>query len=346
VTEEAASDEDEGLLATLALPVAPGTDERLDRFLVARLSEIDSGATPRPADVPAEYRLDASRGLVQRWIDDGRVRIGLRALKASTKVRAGETVLVDLPPPTPPPGVLAPEAIDLVLLRQDDDLLVIDKPPGMPVHPGAGRRDGTLANALLHASAGRLSTLGGPERPGIVHRLDMDTSGVIVVARNDRAHRVLSDQFARRLTDKEYVAIVEGEPPDEGTVDQPIGRHPRDRKKMAIVREGGRHAVSHFTVVERFLWKKERFALVRVRIETGRTHQIRVHMAHAGHPVVADATYGRRDSLEDGDTTLIARQALHAARLAFDQPTTGERIVCEAPLPEDMTRTLAALRAK
>jgi 23S rRNA pseudouridine1911/1915/1917 synthase len=216
-------------------------------------------------------------------------------------------------------------------------VLVLDKPAGLPVHPGAGRATGTLANALLHASAGRLSTLGGPDRPGIVHRLDMDTSGVIIIARTDHAHRHISDQFARRLVDKEYVALVEGLVPDDATIDAPIGRHPRDRKKMAIVATG-RHALTRVHVLERFEAKKARFALLRVKIETGRTHQIRVHCASQGYPVVGDQVYGRASKL-------IARQALHAARIAFDHPASGERLTFEAKLPDDMARALEALKA-
>ncbi len=210
---------------------------------------------------------------------------------------------------------------------------MIDKPAGLTVHPGAGQRRGTLANALLALAKGALSTLGGPDRPGIVHRLDKDTSGLLVCARTDAAHRFLSSQFHDRKVEKRYTAIVRGAPrEDRGTVDAPIGRSPRDRKKMAVVPEG-RSAVTHWEVLERL---GEGATLLGLAIETGRTHQIRVHLAKIQIPVLGDAVYG-----EASDA--IARQALHASRLAFPHPSGG-RLSFESPLPEDMERALAALR--
>ena len=337
VEPEAALEDD--VPETLRFDVSKGEDERLDRFLVAKLDALDDA---RRSGLASGQTLLASRALVQRWIDEGRVRLGLRPLKKGTKVRAGEAVIVDVPPPAPPAGPISPEAIPLVLLHQDEELLVVNKPAGLTVHPGAGQRTGTLANALLHASAGRLSTLGGEDRPGIVHRLDKDTSGLIVCARTDRAHRFLSQQFHDRKVDKRYVAIVDGVPEeDAGTVDAPIGRSLRDRKKMAVRHDGeGRHAVTHWKVLERF---RER-ALVELKIETGRTHQIRVHMASIHHPVAADETYGKGDPIKGAaGEPLVARQALHARSLRVLHPDGGE-LALEAPLPDDMTRALEWLR--
>ncbi len=256
---------------------------------------------------------------------------------------------MQLPPPPRPPEPLRPEAIPLTLLHQDAAILVIDKPAGLTVHPGAGQRDHTLAHALLHASAGRLSSLGGPDRPGIVHRLDKDTSGVIVVARDDAAHRHLARQFHDRTVEKTYLALVERGPrEDHGVVDEPIGRHPRDRKKMAVV-AGGRAARTRFRVVERF---GARAALVECRPQTGRTHQLRVHLKHVHAPLLADAAYGRADRFTTRDAglpgeerVLLARHALHAARLVVTHPTTGARLTFEAPLPADMRAAIDALRA-
>jgi 23S rRNA pseudouridine1911/1915/1917 synthase len=336
------SPDDEDLLETLRFDVAAGEEDRLDRFLVAKLDALDDA---RRAGLASGATLLASRALVQRWIDDGRVRIGLRPLKKGIKVRAGEVVLVDVPPPAPAAGPLVAEAIPLRVLHEDDDLVVIDKPPGLTVHPGAGQRTGTLANALLALTSGRVSTLGGDDRPGIVHRLDKDTSGLIVCARTDRAHRFLSQQFHDRLVDKRYWALVEGAPAEEqGTIDAPIGRSLRDRKKMAIRRDGdGRRAVTHWRVLERFQAPEPR-ALVELKIETGRTHQIRVHLASIHHPVVADDTYGRSAVLADETgAPLIARQALHARSLRFARPDGGE-LAFEASLPDDFTRALEWLR--
>ncbi|MCO5167064.1 MAG: RluA family pseudouridine synthase [Planctomycetes bacterium] len=293
-----------------------------------------------------------SRAEVQAWIEAGRVRVRRGgtwpAVKKGLELRAGDAVEVQLPAPPRPPAPLRPEAIPLALLHQDEALLVIDKPAGLTVHPGAGQREHTLAHALLHASAGRLSSVGGEDRPGIVHRLDKDTSGVIVVARDDAAHRHLARQFHDRTVEKTYLALVERGPrADHGVVDAPIGRHPRERKKMAVV-EGGRPARTRWRVLERF---GARAALVECRPETGRTHQIRVHLKHLHAPLLADPTYGRADrfTAQDAgrpgdDRVLLARHALHAARLVLTHPVTGARLTFEAPLPPDMDAALEALR--
>jgi 23S rRNA pseudouridine1911/1915/1917 synthase len=294
-----------------------------------------------------------SRAEAQAWIEAGRVRVvrpGLTGAKPGLKLRAGDRVEVRLPAPPAPPAPLAPEAIPLAILYQDEALLVLDKPAGLTVHPGAGQREHTLASALLHASAGRLSTVGGPDRPGIVHRLDKDTSGVIVVARDDAAHRHLARQFHDRTVKKTYVALVEGGPrEDHGVVDAPLGRHPRDRKRMAVV-EGGRPARTRFRVVERL---GRRAARVECEPETGRTHQLRVHLKTLGCPLLADATYGRRDRFTGADAgltgpaaerVLLARHALHAWRLSLDHPRTGARLTFEAPPPADLRAAIEALR--
>jgi 23S rRNA pseudouridine1911/1915/1917 synthase len=294
-----------------------------------------------------------SRAEVQAWIDHDLVAVrrgGARPRVAKgLKLREGDEVEVRLPAPPRPPEPLRPEVIPLTLLHQDEALLVIDKPAGLTVHPGAGQRERTLAHALLHASAGRLSSVGGPDRPGIVHRLDKDTSGVIVVARDDAAHRQLARQFHDRTVEKTYLALVERGPrEDHGVVDQPIGRHPRDRKKMAVVPDG-RAARTRFRVLERF---GARAALVECRPETGRTHQLRVHLKHVHAPLLADATYGRSDRFTSRDAglpgderVLLARHGLHASRLVIRHPTTGARLAFEAPLPADLRATLEALRA-
>jgi 23S rRNA pseudouridine1911/1915/1917 synthase len=294
---------------------------RLDRFL-------------------ADHFPDESRSSLQRWIKDGRVTSPMAAsLKASSKLKQGQTLLVDLPEEAPPPPPLRAEDISVPLLYQDEDILVVNKPPGLVVHPGPGTPGGTLVNALL-ALGGPLSNSGGEERPGIVHRLDKDTSGVIVVARNDKAHRHIAAQFKNRETSKTYRAIVRGTPPDSGTIDRPLGRHIKDRKKQAIRYDGGRPSVSHYEVKERF----GKFAtLVDIRIETGRTHQIRVHMSSIGHGVLADQTYGRiRHPQVDA---CMPRQALHAARLGLKHPRHEEQVCFEAPLPDDIEKALTALRA-
>ncbi|MDF1662614.1 MAG: RluA family pseudouridine synthase [Planctomycetota bacterium] len=294
---------------------------RLDRFLASQFPE-------------------QSRSSLQRWIKDQLISsTPPQKLKASTKLSHGIQIHIAIPPEPPPAPVLCPQDIDIPLLYQDEHILIVNKPPGLIVHPGPGTPDGTLVNALL-ALGGPLSSAGGEERPGIVHRLDKDTSGVMVVARNDKAHRMISAQFKERKTSKMYRAIVRGDTPDRGTIDKPLGRHLKDRKKQAVRYDGGRHSVSHFEVKERL---GHIATFVDIRIETGRTHQIRVHMSSIGHGVLADQTYGR--SRHTAAEATISRQALHAAILSFDHPATNERVTFEAPLPDDMTNALIALRA-
>jgi 23S rRNA pseudouridine1911/1915/1917 synthase len=274
-----------------------------------------------------------SRARLQALIAGGRVAIaGREAPKPSLRVRAGDRIVVDVPPPEP--STIQPESIPLNVVHEDADVLVIDKPAGLAVHPGAGRRTGTLAHAVL-AHAPDLTGIGGELRPGIVHRLDKDTSGLIVVAKNERALRRLQQAIQLRLVRREYTAIVHGRVRRAaGTIDAPIGRDPRHRTRMAVV-AAGRRAVTHFRVAETFADA----SLLEVRLDTGRTHQIRVHCASIGHPVIGDPVYGRGVPSRG-----LARQALHAGRLSFPHPTTGAVMAFESPLPEDLRALVRRLR--
>jgi len=292
---------------------------RLDKFLVDRVE-------------------GHSRAEIQRLIESAHVRLNGRAVKPHHRVRRGDEVEISFPPPIES-GILA-EEIPLHVLYDDADLLVINKPAGMIVHPAGHILSGTLVNALL-ARCADLSGIGGELKPGIVHRLDKGTSGCIIVAKNDEAHQALAGQFARRTVHKEYLALLHGSlPGDRGTVKGLIGRHPVERKRMAVRRDKGRFAVTGFGVIERI----GGFTLAKILLQTGRTHQIRVHMAHLGHPVVGDTVYGRgRPQLVGGMS--IERPMLHAWRIAFTHPRTGETVQVEAPLPEDIERVLSYLRS-
>jgi len=315
-----------------------------------------SDATHFTLTVPAEdegLRLDRflaaagrgwSRSQVARWIEAGLVSRNGAPTKPSHLVHSGDRIEVTVPAPTP--SDLQPQEIPLDVLYEDGHLIAINKPPGLVIHPAAGNPDGTLVNALL-AHCRDLSGVGGVERPGIVHRLDKDTSGVLVAAKTDAAHRALSLAFRWRTTEKRYLAVVYGAPKtDEGVVDAPIARHPSERKRMAVV-PGGRAARTLWFVRERFAGA----ALVECRPVTGRTHQIRVHLAHAGHALIGDALYAGRQWRSIADQQLAARcrdfprQALHAWRLTIQHPATGAPITFEAPLPADLEDLLAALRA-
>jgi 23S rRNA pseudouridine1911/1915/1917 synthase len=279
-----------------------------------------------------------SRAVVARWVEDGRVLVDGRSRPKSHRLHGGEALAWD-PPPAAPAGPPAPEAgLDLMVRYEDDQLLVVAKPAGLVVHPAPGHPAGTLVNALL-GRAGSLSAAGGADRPGIVHRLDRDTSGLLVVAKDDATHLALVRELAAHRIERGYLALAQGHLAAEaGTVDAPIGRHPRDRKRMAVV-AGGRRAVTHWRVRERL----PAADLVEVSLETGRTHQIRVHLAHLRHPVAGDLTYG-------ADPRLAARLGLHrpflhAWRLALDHPADGRRIELTEPLPDDLEAALERLRA-
>lgn len=314
----------------LILPVEDAeAGTRLDVYLAARIPAI-------------------SRARLQRIVEDESVMVNDRVVvKPSYKVRAGETIEIDLSEPAIS-SELIPEDIALDVIYEDEDLIVVNKPAGLVVHPGAGVPSGTLANALtFHFSS--LSTRGGHLRPGIVHRLDRDTSGLMVVAKSEAAHENLSDQFRARTVFKSYVALVHGSLKTEGgRIEDAIGRDPRHRTRMAIVKagRGGRTALSLYRVRERFT----RFTLLNVEIKTGRTHQIRVHLAHIRHPVVGDESYdgGREGTIPNAPLrhriAALKRQFLHAEQLAFEHPRTGERLRFIAPLPADLADLLTYLR--
>jgi 23S rRNA pseudouridine1911/1915/1917 synthase len=288
-----------------------------------------------------------SRAQIQRSVAEGRVLVNGRPIKAGRRVKAADIIAIRIPE-AKPSGVM-PEAIPLTILYEDTFLLVVDKPAGMVVHPAAGHVGGTLVNALLYHCRD-LSGIGGVLRPGIVHRLDKGTSGLLVAAKSDAAHWGLAGQFKRREVKKTYLALVYGNPrTDGGRIEAAVGRHPTDRKKMSTASRRGRPAVTLWRVRERFGIA----ALLEIDIETGRTHQIRVHLTQLGHPVVGDLIYGgagRFRSIEDTDLRArikaLNRQALHACRLSFIHPVTGEALRFSAPLPEEIASLCSSLRQK
>ena len=284
---------------------------------------------------------DLSRERLKALIVEGQVTAAGRPLNPSMKVTAGQAFAIALPPPVEAEAIA--QDIPLSIVHEDADLIVIDKPAGLVVHPAAGNLDGTLVNALLHHCRGQLSGIGGVARPGIVHRIDKDTSGLLVVAKSDRAHEGLAQQFKAHSIDRLYAAIVYGMPqPAAGTVDTWIARSDADRKKMAVYREGrGKHAVTHYRTVQPLRGA----ALVECRLETGRTHQVRVHMAHLGHPLIGDPVYGRdRKGFKSILETLgFKRQALHAKSLGFIHPVTGRHLSFDSPMPADMQELLSEL---
>ena len=294
-------------------------------------------------DVYASGVTGLSRSAVSHLIEQGNVLLDGAPCDKKSKVSAGSVLTVDLPEPEPTEA--QPEDIPLDIVYEDEHIVVINKPVGMVVHPAAGNESGTLVNALLFHCGESLSGIGGVIRPGIVHRIDKDTSGLLVVAKNDAAHLALSEQLKTHTVSRVYSAIVLGNlKQDSGTVDAPIGRHPTDRKKMAVLRGAGVHAreaVTHYTVLERF----GQFTHVQCELETGRTHQIRVHMASLGHPLLGDGVYGGAGTrFEATHRSIIHGQCLHAGQLRFIHPATGQPMRFEAPLPEDMARVLELLR--
>lgn len=291
---------------------------------------VDETMTGRIDKVLAQHFDQFSRSHLQKWIEDGHVRVNGRTVKAKHKVEAGDQVVIE--PEAPQKIDLTPEKIPLDIVYEDDDVIVVNKPQGMVVHPAPGHPNHTLVNALLYHSP--LSTINGEFRPGIVHRIDKDTSGLLMVAKNDLAHRSLATQLKAKTNQREYVALVHGViKQDTGTIDAPIGRSKKDRKKQAIVSDG-RHAVTHFKVLQRF----RHYTLVSCRLETGRTHQIRVHMKSIGHPLAGDPLYGPQKTLPGRG------QYLHARLLGFKHPRTGKQLVFTAPLPDYFQQMLDKLK--
>ncbi|MFN9645363.1 MAG: RluA family pseudouridine synthase [Cyanobacteriota bacterium] len=309
--------EGEGDLLTLSYPKP--LPMRLDRWLVSQ-------------------RPEQSRARIQKFIDAGYVRVNGVTGRAKTPLRQGAVVELWMPPPEPLP-YLVPQEIPLDVLFEDAHLIVVNKPAGLTVHPAPGNKDGTLVNALLHHCPD-LPGIGGELRPGIVHRLDKDTTGCIVIAKSQEALVRLQGQIQKRIAKREYLGVVHGQPAAEGgTIVGAIGRHPVDRKKYAVVSDAtGRHACTHWRVIERL----GDHALLRFQLDTGRTHQIRVHCAHIQHPIVGDPLYSRARRLPVD----LPGQALHAVSLGLNHPISGERLTFEAPLPETFERLLAALRRR
>ncbi len=277
-----------------------------------------------------------TRSAAVRLIEQGYVTLDGEPLRKNHKCAAGEEFVVCLPPLEDVP--LIPQDIPLDVVFEDEDVIVVNKARGMVVHPAPGHPDGTLVNALMYHCGASLSGIGGEKRPGIVHRIDKDTSGLIIAAKNDFAHQFLSSQLADRSLSREYEAIVRGNlREDSGVIDKPIGRHPTDRKRMAVTDKNSRNAVTHWSVIDRY----RGYCHIQCVLETGRTHQIRVHMASIGHPLLGDYTYGA-PSPEKG----LEGQCLHARRLKFIHPRTHERIALESPLPEYFTAVLKRLGEK
>jgi 23S rRNA pseudouridine1911/1915/1917 synthase len=357
-------------------PQAPWSDARSGKLSSAAKDELPQNFAVGAADAGrrldqflASHLEDVSRVRVQQLIEQGSVRVtgadgSPRPIKPGTKLRAGDAIVVTGKPAVTPLRA-EPEAIPLDIVYEDEFVAVIDKPAGMMVHAGSGATDaarnrGTLVNALLHHMAA-LSTTGGDLRPGIVHRLDKQTSGLIIVAKDDRTHRRLSEMFARREVHKTYLALVHGAVKlEQGTLNVPISRDQQRRTRMTTRRSGGRTAISHYSVLERIEAKYGKFTLLEVTIETGRTHQIRVHLSSIGHPVVGDTLYGApREILPQhgeaaarkkagpvpDDALALDRNFLHAARLRLRHPQSGEELALEAPLPAELEGYLRRLSA-
>ena len=296
---------------------AQNAGERIDRFLCRDLESL-------------------SRSYIQKLLKDGHIKVNGRAVKANYKVNSGDQICVTIPELETPD--ILPENIPLDILYEDDDILVVNKPKGMVVHPAPGHYSHTLVNAVLYHCGEQLSGINGVQRPGIVHRIDMDTTGSLLICKNDRAHQILAEQLKEHSMTRRYHAIVCGNiKTDTGTVNAPIGRHPVDRKKMSVKAPNGRNAVTHYRVLERF----GSFTYIECELETGRTHQIRVHMASIGHPILGDAVYGPAKC-----PYKLQGQTLHAKILGIMHPSTGEYMEFDAPLPEYFSDLLERLRRK
>lgn len=306
------------------------TEDGIEAGLETVTAEAEDAGTR--ADVFLAAKLGVSRSNMQKLLEDGRVKRGEKIIKANYKVRAGEMFVVDIPEPEPIEAV--PENIPLDIIYEDDDVVVLNKARGMVVHPAPGNYTGTLVNALLYHCS-NLSGINSAIRPGIVHRLDKDTSGIMIVAKNDAAHISLSQQIQSKTAVRTYLAVVRGNiKTDSGTIETQIARDKTDRKKMAVVKEDGRDAITDYEVLERF----GKYTLVRCKLRTGRTHQIRVHMEYLGYPLVGDPKYSPMKTPFG-----IKGQALHSHTLEFTHPRTGERMKFEAPLPEDMHKIITRL---
>jgi 23S rRNA pseudouridine1911/1915/1917 synthase len=320
-----------GAYRDVTLTVAPDAEKnRIDKYL----SELK--------------QLDLSRSRIQTLIADGLILVDGHAVKANYKVIPGQIINVKIPPP--PRAELSPENIPLNIVFEDDHLIVVNKPAGMVTHPGPGNRTGTLVNAVIHYT----SALSGvdPERPGIVHRLDKNTSGLVIIAKNDLTHRKLQKSIKERLVKKTYLAVVCGHMKEEhGVIDLPIGRSLKDRKKMTVTNLKSREAVTEYELIERF----KLYDYLKINLKTGRTHQIRVHFSHGGHPVLGDPDYGGREKWHRGVISydkamarnvlaLMPRQALHAKGLAFDHPVTGQPLDIESDLPDDFAGLIDFLK--
>ena len=293
------------------------TDRRLDKVL-------------------SEYFNGYSRSFIKKLFDEDMIHVNSRSVKPSYKVKYGD--MIDISVPDPVSIDIEPEDIPLNIIYEDDDVILVNKPKGMVVHPAPGHYRGTLVNGLMYHFAGSLSGINGEFRPGIVHRIDMDTTGVLVVCKNDNDHRLLSEQLHEHSITRKYYAIVNGNiAQDEGTVDAPIGRSPKDRKKMAVTMKNSKPATTHFEVIKRY----GEFTHVRCILETGRTHQIRVHMAYIGHPVAGDPVYGPKKVI-----TSLNGQCLHAKHIGFVHPITNEYLEFESELPEYFTSFLNLLEKK
>lgn len=289
--------------------------DRIDRFLSGRLSDI-------------------SRSYLQKLLKEGHISVNGKTVKASYKVSDGDEVLIRIPESEVPD--ILPEDIPLDILYEDDDILVVNKPKGMVVHPAPGHYSHTLVNAVMYHCGDRLSGINGVMRPGIVHRIDMDTTGALLICKNDRAHQIMAEALKEHAITRRYHAVVCGNiKEDEGTVDAPIGRHPTDRKKMSTKAPNGRRAVTHYRVLERF----GNYTYIECELETGRTHQIRVHMASVGHPVLGDPVYGPSRC-----PFRLQGQTLHAKILGIRHPSSGEYMEFDAPLPEYFSELLNRLR--
>ncbi len=309
----------------------PEISERIE----TQVYEVDTAGAGRRLDqYLSECEPELTRSYLQKLIRDGSVLLEGRPAKAGVKLSQG--MKIELTLPEAKELEILPEDLPLDILYEDRDVILVNKPKGMVVHPSAGHHTGTLVNALLFHCQGELSGINGILRPGIVHRIDRDTTGVLIACKNDRAHNALAGQLKEHTITRRYRALVCGNlKEDEGTVDAPIGRHPVERKKMAVVRSGGKQAVTHYRVLERF----GAYTYIECRLETGRTHQIRVHMASIGHPLLGDEVYGRGKN-----PFHLEGQTLHAMVLGFVHPSTGEYMEFEAPLPEYFEELLRKLR--